>query len=76
MTPLLNQSSRAKSMEQFHNIMGRAGVCGEKAKSKRCVSRCFLNVATEVAEWTDSGRLFQREGAGRKSEMLLHLHWS
>ena len=25
--------------------------------------RRLLKVATEVAEWTDSGRLFQREGA-------------
>ena len=34
-----------------------------KAKSKRCVLRCFLKVATEMSEWTDSGRLFQRNGA-------------
>ena len=27
------------------------------------VLRCLLKVATEVAEWTDSGRLFQRERA-------------
>ena len=36
---------------------------GGKAKSKRYVLRRLLKVATEVAEWTDSGRLFQREGA-------------
>ena len=30
---------------------------------KRYVLRCLLKVATEVAERTDSGRLFQREGA-------------
>ena len=34
-----------------------------KAKSKRCVFICFLEVATEMAEQTDSGRLFQRDGA-------------
>ena len=27
------------------------------------VSRCFLKAATEMAEWLDSGSLFQREGA-------------
>ena len=34
-----------------------------KAKSKRCVLRRLFKVATEVAERTDSRRLFQREGA-------------
>ena len=38
-------------------------VYGGKAKSKRCVFRCFLKVAAEVAKWTDSRRLFQRDGA-------------
>ena len=33
-----------------------------KAKSKRYVWRRLLKVAAEVAEQTDSGRLFQREG--------------
>ena len=37
-----------------------------------CLKR-FLNVATEVAEWTDSGKSFQREGC--KSEMHLYLGW-
>ena len=36
---------------------------GREAKSKRYVLRRLLKVATEVAEWTDSGRLFQRGGA-------------
>ena len=35
---------------------------GGKAKSKRYVLRRLLKVAIEVAERTDSGRLFQREG--------------
>ena len=42
--------------------MGRDGMCGEKAKSKRCVLRYFLKVASEMAGRTDSGRLFQRDG--------------
>ena len=40
--------------------MGSDGIYGGKAKSKRCVFRYFLKVATELAERTDSGRLFQR----------------
>ena len=36
---------------------------GGEAKSKRCVFRYFLKVAIEMAERTDSGRLFQRDGA-------------
>ena len=43
--------------------MGSDGIYGGKAKSKRCVFRYFLKVATELAERTDSGRLFQRDGA-------------
>ena len=39
------------------------GIYGGKAKSKRCVFRYFLKVATELAERTDSGRMFQRDGA-------------
>ena len=57
---LLSQQT-AKSMKQFHNInglSGRAGVYEGKANSKRCVCRCFLKVAAETAERTDSGRLF------------------
>ena len=38
-------------------------IYGRRAKSKSCVFRCFLKVATEMAEQTDSGRLFQRDGA-------------
>ena len=43
--------------------MGSDGIYGGKAKSKGCVFKYFLEVATEMAEWTDSGRLFQRDGA-------------
>ena len=42
--------------------MGSDGIYGGKAKSKRCVFRYFLKVATELAERTDSERLFQRDG--------------
>ena len=35
---------------------------GGETKSKRYVLKRLLKVATEVAERTDSGRLFQREG--------------
>ena len=42
--------------------MGRDGIYGGEAKSKRYVCRYFLKVATEVAERTDSGRLFQGDG--------------
>ena len=43
--------------------IGRAGVYGGRAKSRRCVFRCFFKVATEKTERTDSGMLFQRDGA-------------
>ena len=43
--------------------MGSDGNYGGKAKSKRCVFRYFIKVATEMAERTNSGRLFQRDGA-------------
>ena len=43
--------------------MGSDGIYGGKAKSKRCVFICFLKVATEMAERTDSGRFFQGDRA-------------
>ena len=43
--------------------MGSDGIYEGKAKSKKCVFRYFLKVANELAERTDSGRLFQRDGA-------------
>ena len=54
--------------------MRHDGIYRGKANSKRCVFRCFLKVATEIAVWTDSRRLFQRDG--HKNEKLLHLCWS
>ena len=47
--------------------MGNDGFYGEKAESKRCIFRCFLKVAAEMAGWTDSGRLFQRRCTRVKS---------
>ena len=48
---------------QHPKAIRRAGVYGGKAKSKRCVVRYFLKVATEMTERTDNRRLFQRDGA-------------
>ena len=56
----------ATSRKQFRNINRPWEVMvsmGGKAESKRCVFRYFLKVGTEMAERTDSGRLFQRDGA-------------
>ena len=55
----------------YQRVVGCAGICGKKAKSKRCVFRCFLKVATEMAEWTDSGRLFQRDRHKKEKLMCL-----
>ena len=63
--PQPNQCSTVKSRKQFRNInmpLGMQVSIGERP-SQRDVFRCFLKVATEVAERTDSGRLFQRDGA-------------
>ena len=43
--------------------MGNDSIYEGKAKSKRWVFRYFIKVATEMAERTDSGRLFQRDRA-------------
>ena len=42
-------------------VIGHASVYGRKAKSKRCVLRCFLKLITVMAERVESRRLFQRE---------------
>ena len=54
-----DRCSNTKSLKLFRNInrpLGTAVSTGERP-------RCLLRVATELAERTDSGRLFQREGA-------------
>ena len=58
----LNLYSALKLMKQFCNINRPLGVLvsiGERPSQKRCVLRCFLKVATEMAERADSGRFFQ-----------------
>ena len=58
--------STAKSMKQFHKINRPSGIIvstGERPSPKRCVWRCFLKIATEIAGQTDRRSLFQREGA-------------
>ena len=66
-----NRCSTAKSRKQLSKInwpWGEIVSMGGKAKSKRCVFRYFLKVATELTERTDSGRLFQkRQGTRVKS---------
>ena len=54
-----------ETVTQHERAIRCAGVYGREAKSMRCALRCFLKVATEVAAWTDSGRLFQREAGAR-----------
>ena len=65
-----------KHWQCFYLIVGRwMSVSMEaKVKSKRCVFTCFLKVATEMAECTNSGRLFHTGGA--QEWKLLHLCWS
>ena len=56
--------SNAKSLKSFLNTNRQFGTpvsTGGEAKLKRYILRRLLKVATEVAERTDSGRLFQRE---------------
>ena len=55
----------SKSRKQFRNINRPWGVTVSmgKAKSERCVFWYFLKVAIELAERTNSGSLFQRDGA-------------
>ena len=50
--------------------MGSDGIYGGKAKSERCVFRCFLKVATEMAERAASRRLFQRDGAQESKALV------
>ena len=55
---------------QRQQVIGHAGIYGVKARSKRYVLRHFLKVETEVDEWTDSGKLFQREGAQELNDLF------
>ena len=56
----------SKNHKAVRNING---AYGRNTKSKGCVLRHSLKEATEVAEWTDRGRLFQREGACERNAL-------
>ena len=53
----------------INRLLGTPVSTGKKAKSKRYVFIRLLKVATEVAERTDSGRLFQREGVQERKAL-------
>ena len=55
---LVFNSKMEETVFLHQQATGNAGIYGGEAKSKRCVFRCFLKVATELAEWTDSSWLF------------------
>ena len=58
--------STAISKKQFHSINIPSGIIvstGGKTKSERSVLNSFLKIKVEVVEGTDSGMLFQRQGA-------------
>ena len=57
-----NWCSMAKLMKRFRNINGSSGMLVYMGKGQ-VKEICFLKVATEMAERTDSRRLFQRDGA-------------
>ena len=59
-----------EAVPQRQQVIGHAGVYGGKVRSKRQVWRHFLKVATEVDERTDSGKLFQREGAREPDDLF------
>ena len=52
-----------EAVPQRKQVIEHAGVYGGKARSKRYILRHFLKVESKVDEWTDNGKLFQREGA-------------
>ena len=59
-----------EAVPQRQLVIGHAGVYGGKARSKRYVLRHFLKVATEVDKRTDSGKLFQTEGAQELNDLF------
>ena len=52
-----------EAVPQRQQVIGHVGVYEGKARSKRYIFRQFLKMETEVDERTNSGKLFQREGA-------------
>ena len=63
-------SKMDEAVPQCQQVIGHASVHGGKARSKRYVLRLFLKMETEVDEWADSGKLFQREGAQELNDLL------
>ena len=59
-----------EAVPQRQQVIGHAGVYRGKARSKRYVLRHFLIVETGVDEWTDNGKLFQREGAQELNDLF------
>ena len=66
-------SNMDKAVSEQRWATGHAGVYGRKAKSKRHVLRHFLKIKVEVAEWTDSRRLFRK---GTRVNSPSRLCWS
>ena len=62
-------NSKIKETVPHQCAIRHAVVYGGKAESKRC----FLKVTTEVAEWTDSGKLFETDGAREWKALVLVL---
>ena len=63
-------NSKIEETAPYHQqAMGSDVIYGGKAKSKRCVFRYFLKVATELAKRRGSGRLFQRGGAQERKPL-------
>ena len=59
-----------EAVPQRQQVIGHAGVYGGKARSKIYVLRNLLKVETEVNERTDSGKLFQKEGAQELNDLF------
>ena len=62
-----------EAVPHCQQVIRHADVYGGKAGSKRYVLRHFLKVATEVDERTDSGKLFQRDGAQELNDLFTAL---
>ena len=59
-----------ETIPRHHQAIGHASIYGRKSKSNRSVLRYFLKVATEMAERTDSSRLFQWDGSCKWKALL------
>ena len=64
-------------MKQFHNVNRSSGMLvsmGERPGQNDVLIH-LLKVETEVDKWTDSGKLFQREGAQELNDIFQHSSW-